>query len=56
MSDAVREVNEQGNGLLDIDFSHTGEISIPTRIIDQVIGQNEAEGGGTEGACQQPRR
>jgi Lon-like ATP-dependent protease len=28
--------------ILDIEFEHTGEISIPSRIIDQVIGQNEA--------------
>ncbi len=28
--------------ILDIDFNHTGEISIPSRIIDQVIGQDEA--------------
>ncbi|MHA2501599.1 MAG: ATP-dependent protease LonB [Candidatus Kariarchaeaceae archaeon] len=28
--------------LLDIDFNHTGEISIPSKIIDQVIGQEEA--------------
>ena len=34
--------SEDEEPILDIDFAHTGEISIPTRIIDQVIGQNEA--------------
>ncbi|MDH5402717.1 MAG: ATP-dependent protease LonB [Candidatus Heimdallarchaeota archaeon] len=33
-------INEES--LLDIDFEHTGEISIPSRIIDQVIGQEDA--------------
>lgn len=28
--------------VLDIDFTHTGEISIPSKIIDQVIGQEHA--------------
>lgn len=28
--------------VLDIDFAHTGEISIPSRIVDQVIGQDHA--------------
>ncbi len=28
--------------ILDIDFAHTGEISIPSRIVDQVIGQDHA--------------
>ncbi len=28
--------------ILDIDFTHSGEISIPSRIIDQVIGQDHA--------------
>ncbi len=30
------------NEILDIDFAHTGEISIPSRIVDQVIGQDHA--------------
>lgn len=28
--------------LLDIDFNHTGEISIPSKLVDQVIGQEKA--------------
>ncbi len=30
------------NMILDIEFNHTGEISIPNKIVDQVIGQDEA--------------
>ncbi|MHA2249819.1 MAG: ATP-dependent protease LonB [Candidatus Kariarchaeaceae archaeon] len=40
-SSKIDESNESGP-LLDIEFQHTGEISIPSRIIDQVIGQSEA--------------
>lgn len=35
-------MTEESDRILDIDFSHTGEISIPSRIIDQVIGQDHA--------------
>ena len=31
------------NMILDIEFNHTGEISIPNKIVDQVIGQDEAQ-------------
>ena len=34
--------NGKSSGILDIEFGNTGEISIPSRIIDQVIGQEEA--------------
>ena len=34
--------NDPQEPILDIDFRNTGEISIPSRIIDQVIGQEEA--------------
>ena len=32
----------QDSAVLDIEFGNTGEISIPSRIIDQVIGQEVA--------------